>query len=80
MNTQKHTQGPWHFGWGRVNDQQGKTIAFLQPRKDRHNGNLIAAAPEMLDALQAIVDAFGDQDSLLIDQCKAALGKATGKQ
>ncbi len=41
---------------------------------------LIAAAPEMLDALQAIVDAFGDQDSILIDQCKAALGKAIGKQ
>lgn len=41
---------------------------------------LIAAAPEMLDALQAIVDAFGDQDSILIDQCKAALAKAIGKQ
>jgi hypothetical protein len=41
---------------------------------------LIAAAPEMLDALQAIVDAFGDQNSLLIDQCKAALAKAIGKQ
>ena len=33
----------------------------------------------MRDALQAIVDAFGDQDSLLIDQCKAALAKAKGE-
>jgi hypothetical protein len=41
------------------------------------NARLIAAAPDLLDAVQAIVDAFGDQDSLLIDQCKAALAKAT---
>lgn len=34
---------------------------------------------EMQDSLQAIVDAFGDQDSLLIDQCKAALAKAKGE-
>jgi len=43
------------------------------------NANLISAAPNMFDALQAIVDAFGDQDSLLIDQCKAALAKAKGE-
>ena len=42
------------------------------------NANLISACPDMFDALQAIVDAFGDQDSLLIDQCKAALSKAKG--
>lgn len=34
---------------------------------------------EMQDALQAICDAFGDQDSILIDQCKAALAKAKGE-
>jgi len=44
-----------------------------------HNACLIAAAPDLLDALQAIVDAFGDQNSLLIDQCKAALRKAKGE-
>lgn len=43
------------------------------------NANLIASAPDMFDALQAIVDAFGDQDSLLIDQAKAALSKAKGE-
>lgn len=42
------------------------------------NANLIAACPDMFDALQAICDAFGDQDSLLIDQAKAALSKAKG--
>jgi hypothetical protein len=43
------------------------------------NARLIAAAPDLLDAVQAIVDCFGDQDSLLIDQCKAALRKAKGE-
>ena len=55
------------------------TIAVLNQNMGSEaiaNARLIAAAPDMLDALQAIVDAFGDQDSLLIDQCKAALAKA----
>jgi hypothetical protein len=43
------------------------------------NARLISADPEMFQALQAICDAFGDQDSLLIDQCKAALAKAKGE-
>lgn len=37
------------------------------------------SAADLLDAVQAIVDAFGDQDSLLIDQCKSALRKAKGE-
>jgi hypothetical protein len=32
----------------------------------------------MLDALQAIVDAYGDRDTLLMAQVKAALAKAKG--
>ena len=34
------------------------------------------AAPEMLQALEAVVDYFGDVDSLLANQCRAALAKA----
>ena len=41
------------------------------------NAALIASAPDLLDALHAIIDAFGHQDSLLMDQCKAAVAKAT---
>jgi hypothetical protein len=48
--------------------------------KWRRLNRLEKAAPDMFDALQAIVDAFGDQDSLLIDQCKAVLNKAIGEQ
>lgn len=34
------------------------------------------AAPEMLQALEAVVDYFGNEDSLLANQCRAALAKA----
>ena len=44
---------------------------------DPSAARLIASAPDLLDALHAIIDAFGHQDSLLMDQCKAALSKAT---
>lgn len=55
------------------------TICHVNPylaNESEANARLISAAPDMFDALRAIVDAFGDQDSLLIDQCKAALAKA----
>lgn len=52
------------------------TETRLATHFDIENANLISACPDMFQALQAIVDAFGDQDSLLIDQCKAALAKA----
>jgi hypothetical protein len=48
-------------------------------RENLSNANLISAAPDMLDALQAFVDAFGDQDSILIAQAKAAIAKAKGE-
>jgi len=34
------------------------------------------AKQQVVDALQAVVDAFRDTDSLLLAQCKAALEKA----
>lgn len=95
MTTPTHTPGPWrlenHSGYrflfkinsGAKGHPLGVTfqpIAGLSDRENEANARLIASAPDMLDALQAIVDAFGDQDSILIDQCKAALNKATGKQ
>ncbi len=42
------------------------------------NARLISAAPDMFEALQAVCDAYGDRDTLLIAQCKAALAKAKG--
>ncbi len=42
------------------------------------NARLISASPDMLDALQAVCDAYGDRDTLLMAQVKAALAKAKG--
>ncbi len=52
-------------------------VKFKRKRKSRLS-ELKKTAQEMKDALQAICDAFGDQESLLIEQCKAALAKAKG--
>ena len=43
------------------------------------NARLIAAAPEMLDALQAVADFFSERDGLLPDQVRAAIAKAKGE-
>jgi hypothetical protein len=70
------TPGTWRVAWGKIIDQDDKAICMLTYRKNAWNGDLIAAAPDMRDALRAIVDAWGHQDSLLIEQAKAALAKA----
>lgn len=85
MKTTSHTPGPWIFtgNAGQVFTFNSRKIADCgnagMSKENASNAMLISAAPDMFDALQAIVDAFGDQDSLLIDQCKAALSKAKGE-
>ncbi len=73
MNT-KHGPGPWRIWQNRIApneteleiyDADNYKLANIARWKDEAaeeseaNANLIAAAPDMLDALQAIVDAFG---------------------
>jgi hypothetical protein len=88
MKKHKHTQGPWFAvvtettGGGNptiwdITCKNGGIIAESIGHNEA-DAMLISAAPDMKDALQAICDAFGDQDSILIDQCKAALAKAKG--
>lgn len=92
MSTTNHTPGPWErigfYIYARNPSlplPNSQTIARVTPNHETvggdtlANANLICAAPDMLEALQAICDAFGDQDSILIDQCKAALAKAKGE-
>ena len=47
-------------------------------RENLANARLVAAAPEMLQALQCVVDLLGDQEGIFIEQCKAAISKAKG--
>lgn len=90
----KHTPGPWH-----VND--GKGCRWIETSKDDviariykdacsretfdANASLIAAAPDLLDALERVVHAWTSQfemnGHIAPDWCKtarAAIAKATG--
>ena len=85
MKTTNHTPGPWatSSAWNVM--KGGTKIATLEQMPGNYesermaNAQLISACPDMFQALQAICDAFGHQDSLLIDQCKAAIAKAKGE-
>lgn len=89
MKTQ-HTQGPWIITNGRCIYGSGDFIKpFVASVEDDHNdaetaanARLIAAAPDLLAALQAIVigNVYGNptQWNLAIDRGIAAINKATG--
>ena len=91
MNAQ-HTPGPWtHEGQGDItgiendpgNGCVGKVdvaCVYLRtvPGRNESNARLIAAAPEMLRALRAIVEESNDPGA--VDFARAAIAKAEGEQ
>ena len=88
----EHTKGPWwlgtwtapdDYGW-RIQVEEGNMVA-ISARSAESEGNamLIAAAPEMYEALRAIVDwANGPQPRNVIEdlllRAEKVLAKATG--
>lgn len=94
-----HTPGPWHFLPGLTNHNIWKDGLILarvfkfekDPETADYNAHLIAAAPELLDALQLL---FEDWKTLVGEDLKennsdvlnlwnktiAAITKATGEQ
>ena len=60
MKTQ-HTPAPWSLGSNgattKVVDADGKAICMITYRKDHWNGDLLAAAPDLLIALQDLLNA-----------------------
>ena len=90
MSAHKHTQGPWQaigtmvrgrYALGE-NNRPGGLIAdcggYYTPETSA-NARLIAAAPELLEALKWAVDNPND-DAYWIEQARAAIAKATGEQ
>ena len=95
MSQQKHTPGPWHIdfddceadihsGFGMV----AKTMGHGKEQDDegRANARLIAAAPELLEALEALVNDFGRDgygvefkggECCVIDMARAVIAKTT---
>lgn len=103
MSAAKHTPGPWWATESGIRDRGGyichtrpaqrylgQDERFEKETKERAaNKQLIAAAPELLEALQAMLEAFG-KDGLggeydpgevpAIDLALAATAKALGEQ
>ena len=82
----KHTPGPWmpHHDKGRlyVETHRDDVICMvakgLGTQEDQANANLIAAAPELLEALQVMLDAAQHDITTECDIARAAIAKAIG--
>lgn len=83
---QKHTEGPWHV-WNeqfpRIGPTHNCTVAgvFACPVGDQQaNAKLLAAAPEMLEALKSAMQCLDDfvGDGPTYRMVKAAIAKAEG--
>ena len=94
----KHTPGPWNIGAPPPNGeqtigtQQGLMVAVATTGAGvptEVNANLIAAAPELLEALEALTlimnlnddDVWTDESwQVALNKARAAIAKATGGQ
>jgi hypothetical protein len=91
MNTYPNTPAPWSIGSNgasvKVIDADGKAVCMLTPRKGAWNGDLIAAAPDLLTALQSTLRCLAwheeqhgvGMDAKAIADARAAIAKATGE-
>jgi hypothetical protein len=83
----KHTPAPWRQLVTRIDDARGYQICHVdlhgksEAERDA-NRRLIAAAPDLLSALNAMLTQFGmDEDEWskpTFDQARRAVAKATG--
>ncbi|HBR3369565.1 TPA: hypothetical protein L9S22_002671 [Klebsiella pneumoniae] len=93
MQEFKGTLGPWHVMRGDVLDKNGRMVAsvegFCPGENDTYDAELIASAPEMLEALQLLMaeqtggnKSCGHNGFTCIcpyDKARAAIAKALGK-
>ena len=83
MTDTKHTPGPWHEGSYRSIESQSGTICEVYSHmgiaEADANQKLIAAAPELLAALEWIVNQpTGSMYAEVREAARAAIAKATG--
>lgn len=96
MNS-KHTPGPWKYDfqsvdreWAIVTNPYGLIVANVNAdSRQTANARLIAAAPDLLEALEQIMPSIEDNDSITASQirhvyadalnaARAAIAKAKG--
>ena len=84
--TTKHTPGPWHIANGvqiRSNRDQIAKIWMMRDGEGRENARLIAAAPDLLEALIELADCGAEawgEDRPCVKWARAAIARATGEQ
>ncbi len=94
MSEAKHTPGPWGtdmVGWEVWTERGSDRICIITAEnvgrsEQGANARMIAAAPELLEALEGIVSSLVDQDdegliehAPQIEAARAAIAKAKGK-
>ena len=101
-NKAQFTPGPWSLcNWMVGNNTPTGEVTICGPEGDEHictmdgnednqaNGNLIAAAPAMYEALQALLALIGDEDlpdngelsgASICDFARSALAQAEGRE
>ena len=85
MNTTNHTPGPWKHdeNWGLI--KYGKTEICALHSGNKANANLIASAPDLLEALRFLLADYiaiqGERltgSSVPLEMARAAILKAEG--
>ncbi len=82
----KHTPGPWHIANGvqiRSNRDQIAKIWMMRDGEGRANARLMAAGPDLLEALIELADCGAEawgEDRPCVKWARAAIAKATGEQ
>lgn len=80
MSGGKHTPGPWHVsGKATINHPVRGWIASVSPVDRAANARLIAAAPELLEALERVSRWQGKLSYDDWEQVDAAIAKARGE-
>jgi hypothetical protein len=81
----QHSPAPWGVAYraysAKIVDADGKAVAMVTPRRDWWNADLIAAAPELLEALEwAVETADAEQyEASWYASARAAIAKAKGE-
>lgn len=81
-----HTPGPWRLDkWNGylLSSENISIVKFDVSRTRLQDAQLIAAAPDLLKALDAIINddaEYPQIDSKLVDKARAAIKKARGEQ
>jgi hypothetical protein len=81
----QHTPGPWEIEYNDPDEEYWVTLPHYDagPAKIVYHiedARLIAAAPDLLEALQHLMVAHGEQLDYAFQQAQDAIAKATGEK